>query len=186
MIKKVIQDFNKRADADDAIKFLVELQKQNTSIKYKDRNGAYIWGNYYIVPSYTPKDSEFMKNLIKNLEIVNPICKTSSPELIDITETQDRKFTAIFYKINETLSADLIPYMQTKGATKEKIELFKSEQLELLEKFGIYNQNFFTTLDHFYLTPDTKNIVFESWNNLKLCENETEKVNFLKNLDSLL
>lgn len=186
MITKVIKDFNSCANSDDAISFLVELQKQNPSIKYKDRNGAYVWGNYYIVPSYTPKDSEFMKTLSKNLAIVNPICKTSSPELVDIAETQDKKFTAIFYKINETLSADLIPYMQTKGATKEKIDLFKSEQLELLGETGLYNQMFFSSLNHFYLTSDTKNIVFESWNNLKLCENETERNNFLQNLNSLL
>lgn len=186
MITKIIQDFNTRATADDAIKFLVELQKQTPSIKYKDINGAYIWGNYYILPSYTAKHSEFITKLSENLKIVNPICKTSSPELIDVAETQDKKFSAIFYKINETLSADLIPYMQTKGATKEKIELFKSEQLELLEKTGLYNQAFFNSLDLFYLTHDTKNIVFEFWNNLKLCENETEKSDFLQNLDSLL
>lgn len=186
MINKVIKDFNSCTDTDSAIKFMVELQKRNPSIKYKDRNGAYVWGNYYIVPSYTSKDGEFMAKLTKNLKLVNPICKTSSPELIDIAETKDKKFTAIFYKINETLSADLVPYMQTKGASKEKIELFKSEQRELLEKTGLYNPEFFESLNRFYLTPDTKNVLFEGWNELMICETETEKANFFNNLDSLL
>lgn len=186
MIIKVIKEFNTCKNADEAIKFLVELQKQNPSIKYKDRNGAYVWGNYYILPSYTSKECEFMTKLSENLKTVNPICKTSSPELIDIAETQDKKFTAIFYKINETLNADLIPYMLTNGATQEKIKLFKSEQIELLEKTGLFNQEFFNSLNHFYLTPDTKNILFESWNNLKKYENETDKNIFLQNLDSLL
>lgn len=186
MITKIIKNFNSCKDADSAIKFLVELQSKNHSIRYKDRNGAYVWENYYILPSYTSKESEFMTKLWENLKIVNPICKTSSPELVDIAETQDKKFTAIFYKINETLSSDLVPYMQTKGATLEKIELFKSEQIELLNKTELYNQEFFNSLNHFYLTPDTKNIVFEHWNNLKKCNNEAEKNIFLQNLKSLL
>ena len=186
MITKVIKDFNSCADAESAIKYMVELQKRNPSIKYKDRNGAYVWSNYYILPSYTSKESEFMTKLSKNLKTVNPICKTSSPELVDIAETQDKKFTAIFYKINETLNADLIPYMKTKGATPEKIELFKSEQVELLEKTGLFNQELFNSLNRFYLTTDTKNILFESWSDLKRYENENEKNIFLQNLNSLL
>ena len=186
MITKIIRDFNNCANADSAIKFMVELQKQNPSIKYKDRNGAYVWGNYYILPSYTSKNSEFLSNLDKNFKIVNPICKTSSPELVDIAETKDKKFTAIFYKINETLNADLIPYMQTKGATGDKIELFKSEQIELLEKTGLYNNKFFNSLNRFYLTPDTNIILFEDWSELKKYENKTEKNSFIQNLDSLL
>lgn len=186
MITKVIEEFNACSDAESAIRFLVGLQKQNPSIKYKDRNGAYVWANFCIVPSYTSKDSEFMVKLYNNLRFVNPICKTSSPELIDIAQTKDKKFTAIFYKINETLNADLIPYLDSKGASKEKIELFKSEQIQLLENTGFYNNQFFSSLNQFYLTSDTKNILFENWSELKKCKDETEKNNFLQNLASLL
>ncbi len=185
MINEFITNFNICKDAKSAIEYMVSLKKQNPSLKYKDKNGAYVFENYYILPGYTNKNSEFLKSLKENLNIVQPICKTSAPELIDIVSTEDENFSAIIYKINDTKNADLIPYLESDGANQEKTDLFISEQIELLNKTGLYNPEIFNSTEHFYLTPDTKNIVFEAWGELVKI-NKDEKENLLHKLKCLL
>lgn len=174
MINEFITNFNICADMNAAIEYMVSLKKQYPALKYKDRNGAYIYENYYILPSCTNKNSNFLKNLKENLNIVQPICKISAPELIDIVSTKDEKFSAIIYKINDTKNADLIPYLESNGANQEKIDLFISEQIELLNNTGLYNPEIFNSTEHFYLTSDTGNIVFEAWGNLCKTDNPKE------------
>ena len=84
IIDDIMTDFNLLTDADSAINYLVQKKLKNPNVIYKEKNGAYIYENYYLLPSFTKKDDETLQILKKNLKIVNPICKTSSPELIEI------------------------------------------------------------------------------------------------------
>jgi len=186
IISEIIEKINSSKDGDAAIDCLIEFKNSLPDLKFIDRNGAYVYKNYYILPSYTNKNDEFLSKLRDNLKLVNQICKTSSPEIIDIASTQDEKFTVIIYKINSSENAELVPYLQTSGATIEKKELFKSEQAKLIEEKNLYNPEILIAVDHFYLTPDTQNIVFDSWTGLIPYENESEKSEFLNKLNCLL
>ena len=186
IISEIIEKINSSKDGNTAIDCLIEFKNSTPDLKFIDKNGAYVYKNYYILPSYTNKNDEFLSKLRDNLKLVNQICKTSSPEFVDIASTQDEKFTVIIYKINCSENAELIPYLQTNGATIEKKELFKSEQTMLIEEKNLYNPEILVAVDNFYLTPDTENIVFGSWTGLIPCQNETEKTEFLNKLNCLL
>lgn len=186
LITEIIEKINSSKDGNAAIDCLIEFKNSTPDLKFIDKNGAYVYNNYYILPSYTNKNDEFLKKLKENLKLANQICKTSSPEFVDIASTKDENFTVIIYKINSSEDAELIPYLQTNGATIEKKELFKSEQEKLLEEKMLYNPEILIAVDHFYLTPDTQNIVFGSWTGLIPCTDEVEKSEFLNKLNCLL
>lgn len=186
IISEIIEKINSSKDGNAAIDCLIEFRNSTPDLRFIDKTGAYVYKNYYILPSFTNKNDEFLTTLKNNLKLVNQICKTSSPEIVDIISTQDEKFTVIIYKINDSENAELIPYLQTNGASIEKKELFKSEQAKLIEEKNLYNPEILIAIDHFYLTPDTQNIVFGSWTGLISCENKTKKSEFLNSLNRLL
>lgn len=186
IIDDIMTDFNLLTDADSAINYLVQKKLKNPNVIYKEKNGAYIYENYYLLPSFTKKDDETLQILKKNLKIVNPICKTSSPELIDILSTIDNKFSMIIYKIQQTNNADLIPYSQTNGTKQDKIEQFITEQKNLLSQTGLYNPEIFQSINHFYITSDTENIVFDDWTNLVQSNNIDETLQDFQQLKNIL
>lgn len=187
-IEEFIIGFENCENSDSAIEFMVEIQQKTLSLKYKDRTGAYIYGNYYIQPSFTPLEDGFYKDLEKNLKFLesNNLCPTSAPRLVKIVSTKEKIFTALIFEINDTNDAELVPYLQTKGASTEKLKIFKSEQLELLDKAGLYNPLIFNDINNFYLTSDTQNIIFGAWDKLLKIENEEEKKEFINKLEKLL
>lgn len=186
IISEIIEKINSSKDSNAVIDYLIELHNSNQELRFIDKTGAYVYKNYYILPSFTNKNDEFLTTLKNNLKLVNQICKTSSPEIVDIISTQDEKFTVIIYKINESENAELIPYLQTNGASIEKKEIFKSEQTKLIEEKNLYNPEILIGIENYYLTPDTQNIVFGSWTGLISCEDETKKSEFLNSLNRLL
>ena len=186
IISEIIERINSSKNSNAVIDYLIELHNSNQELRFIDKTGAYVYKNYYILPSFTNKNDEFLTTLKNNLKLVNQICKTSSPEIVDIISTQDEKFTVIIYKINESENAELIPYLQTNGASIEKKEIFKSEQAKLIEEKNLYNPEILIGIENYYLTPDTKNIVFGSWTGLISCEDETKKSEFLNSLNRLL
>ena len=116
----------------------------------------------------------------------NNLCPTSAPRLVKIVSTKEKIFTAIIFEINDTKDGELIPYLQTKDVPMEKIKEFKKEQLELLDKTGLYNPIIFNDINNFYTTFDTKNIVFGSWDKLLKVENEAEKSEVKNKFEKLL
>lgn len=187
-IEEFIIAFENCEDSDSAIEFMVETQQKTLNLKYKDRTGAYIFENYYIQPSFTPIEDGFYKDLEKNLGFINSnnLCPTSAPRLVKIVSTKEKIFTAIIFEINDTKDGELIPYLQTKDVPMEKIKEFKKEQLELLDKTGLYNPIIFNDINNFYTTFDTKNIVFGSWDKLLKVENEAEKSEVKNKFEKLL
>ena len=186
IIDDIMTDFNLLADADSAINYLVQKKLKNPNVIYKEKNGAYIYENYYLLPSFTKKEDATLQILKENLKIVNPICKTSSPELINILSTMDKKFSIIIYKIQQTSNADLIPYIQTNGVEKDKIEQFVSEQQNLLSQTELYNSEIFQSINHFYLTSDTKNIIFDDWTKLVPSNNLDKTLQEFQQLKNIL
>lgn len=187
-IEEFIIGFENCKDSDSAIEFMVETQQKTLNLKYKDRTGAYIFENYYIQPSFTPIEDGFYKDLEKNLGFINSnnLCPTSAPRLVKIISTKEKIFTAIIFEIPETKDGELIPYLQTKGVSTEKLKEFKKEQLELLNQTGFYNPIIFNDINNFYTTFDTKNIFFGAWDKLLKIESEEEKKEIISKLEKLL
>lgn len=186
MINHILNQFKNCADRKSAIEYMLTSQSGNSNLLYKERNGAYVFQNYYLSLRIANPNTNFYKTLYQNLKLVNPICKTSSPEIIGTADTKDNLFTAIAYRINYCNNADLIPFFQVGNLKPEKIQLFKSEQIKLIEEKSLYNPNLFNNLNHFYITPDTNNIVFENWNVLEQIVDTDQKQSLITQINNLL
>jgi hypothetical protein len=187
IISEILARFKECETSSDGIKFLVDTKSQNPDIAYIDRDGSYIYKNYIIKPSYTPKSSEYLINTKTTLEFLNKTghCKTSAPKLIGIEETKDQKFSIIVLEIQDTKDANLVPYEDKEDSTEEKINQFIEEQKKLLEENSSYNPIIFNNLSQLYLTPDTKTIIISVWDRLETCQ-EQEKFNILTRIENLL
>ena len=92
----------------------------------------------------------------------------------------------IIYKIQQTNNADLIPYSQTNGTKQDKIEQFITEQKNLLSQTGLYNPEIFQSINNFYITSDTENIVFDDWTKLVQSNNIDETLQDFQQLKNIL
>ena len=169
---------------DEAITILNNTQKQNNDIKYRQRDGAYIYQNYYIIPGIKPLDRSFESNI----RFINKLglCKTSAPELIEVSNSKDNSFCVIIYKLNDTKGGELLPIKTLSNIPRKSKKRFISEQIELLDNTGLYNSAVTDSYDYWLITPDTKNIVIDSWSDLKRCTDLKQKKDIEEQLQRVI
>lgn len=165
---------NEGKNIESTIVLMDKFAESNPETKYITRNGSYILNNYHIVPGYFDKDSQFLNN-IKLLNHYG-FCKTSAPELVDIHYLPKEKFGVMAFKINDTKSAEMYPYLQAADSVlDEKKTKFIQEQFVLMNNLGKYNPAVLESYDSWLVTPDTKNIYIDTWSTLKDCKSPQER-----------
>ena len=158
---------------DEAIAILSKFQKTVKVVTFDYRSGVYRYFNYYIVLGFKAVDTTF----ISNLRLINKLgqCRTSAPVLVHYGLSQDNRFAAIIYKVNDTKGGKIVPLRFLTDISPVKRAQFLAEQIKLLEDTGLYNSAVVDSYDNWCVTPDTHNIHIASWGNLIKCETPEEK-----------
>lgn len=181
-LAELFKNLDKGKDIGDYVHALNEFRNACPNVKYNPNNGHYSLGNIYITPGLYGGNSEF----VDNLKLLNRLghCRTSAPELMHFSVSGDKKFCTAIYKLNDTEGGDLVKVNKLSDIPESSKKRFLDEQLTLLRDTSFYNPDIIDSYDFWCMTPDTKNVVIDSWGKLSKCSSADEKAKIAEILKS--
>lgn len=150
------------------------LEKQTKLISQKGDSKLYLYKNFLLYRS----NGEDSIQLEKNLELCKPNANT--PKFVKFFQLNKNDFLSFL----EISPSEIISYKQVANQIPNSTKQKFISDLQKINNSGLINRKIFTNKDLYFVTIDSKNIIFADWTEINfLSQKEKNQMNeTLKNM----